>query len=348
MEKLMISSQYRARLAGGALRFLLAAQVTVGAMYGLSAQAQAPEIPANIEQIPGVSQRHVPSQAATAMTVVPEDFASAKLTPGYLLELEVFNVPEMTRIIRVDQKGDLTIPPLPVPVHVNGETISEAQNTIQSALVSNEILQRPQVTLNVLQYASSNITVLGEVQLPGRLQILASRNLADVLALAGGELVSAGDEIEIRHGANDGGDVLRVHYAQGSSPDPLRSFIINPGDTVFVRRAGIVYVMGAVNRPGGYLMVNGGSLNVLQAVALAYGTTTIASVGSIRVIRPIENGKYTEIEVPYKDVAKGKSPPMQLQAQDILYIPTSGLKNILINGSGLLGSTASAAIYRVP
>ena len=95
-------------------------------------------------------------------------------------------------------------------------------------------------------------------------------------------------------------------------------------------------------------MVNGGSLNILQAVALASGTTNIAADGQIRIIRPTERGQFTEVNVPYKQIARGHAPPFPLQPEDIVYVPTSTLKNVLINGSGIVGTTASAAIYRVP
>jgi polysaccharide export outer membrane protein len=279
--------------------------------------------------------------------MAPDDFATARLQPGYLLHLEIFNAPEMSSELRLDEQGNLNVPLLG-PVKVGGQSVAEAETTIAKALVSGQILLNPQVTLNVLQYTSGSITVLGEVMTPGRLPILAPKNLADVLALAGGELISAGNEIEIRHGSSTAGNVERISYAQGSSPDPLRAYIVSPGDTVFVHRAGVIYVLGAVNRPGGYYMVNGGTLNILQAVSLAYGTTNIASVGSMRIIRPAANGTFTEMEVPFKKVTKGEAQPVSLQAQDILYVSTSTFKNVFINGSSIIGTTASAAIYRVP
>ena len=308
--------------------------------------AQSPAVPASIDQSANPSGRR-PLNTLPALTMVPDDFASARLTPGYLLHLDIFNAPEMSAELRVDEGGNLNVPLLG-PVHVGGLSVAQAETTIANALVAGQILINPQVTLNVLQYTSGSITVLGEVQTPGRLPILAAKNLADVLALAGGELISAGNQIEIRHDTSPSGEVERVRYAQGSSPDPLRAHLVYPGDTVFVRRAGIVYILGAVNRPGGYFMVDGGSLNVLQAISLAYGTTNIASLGSFRLIRPSADGQFTETTVPFNKVTKGQAPPMSLQPQDILYVPTNSFKDIFINGSAIIGTTASAAIYRVP
>jgi polysaccharide export outer membrane protein len=329
----------------------ISAQLAWFALLGFGALlprlgAQSPNVPASIDQSvsPGVRP---PVTTAPAITSVPEDFPTARLVPGYLLQLEIFNAPEMDAELRVDEQGNLNVPLLG-PVHVAGQSVAQAETTISKALVAGDILINPQVTLNVLQYTSGGVTVLGEVLTPGRLPILAPKNLADVLALAGGELISAGNQIEVRHGSSDSGDVERVHYAQGSSPDALRTHLVYPGDTVFVRRAGIIYVLGAVNRPGGYFMINGGSLNVLQAVSLAYGTTNVASLETVRLLRQTDDGKFSEIAVPFSKVTKGKAPPMSLQPEDILYVPTSGWKNILINGSAIIGTTASAAIYRVP
>jgi polysaccharide export outer membrane protein len=119
--------------------------------------------------------------------------------------------------------------------------------------------------------------------------------------------------------------------------------MVMPGDTLTVRRAGVVYVLGAVNRPGGYLMQENGDLNVTQAIALAWGTGLQASVGTIRLIRKVPDGKVLEIDIPLGEIQKGKQAPPRLQAEDVLYVPVSKFKMVL--SSALLTSAATAAIY---
>src|SRR5579871_531813 len=280
-------------------------------------------------------------QRLTSLTVVPEDFASLKLAPGFLLGMQVYDVPELSADLRVDSNGDITVPMVGL-LHVAGKTITEVQSEIALRLRTGKIINDPRVNLNIEQYAGQNISVLGEVHNPGHLELLAPRNLGDVLALVGGETQYAGNVIEIRRQVNGAPTQLQVHYNQSKDDDSLKNVMINPGDIITVRRAGIVYVLGGVNRPGGYVMQEGGTLNLEQAIALAYGTSMQAATGSIRVARKKPDGSIEEIPVAYKDITRGKVPPTVLQAEDVVYVPISKVKTALT--SSLLTSTAGAAL----
>lgn len=314
--------------------------------FGLppSARAQSfPAVPANLDSVPTSSRRASLGQSQ-ALQVVPEDFSRAPVEPGYLMEMIILGAPEMSATLRVDGSGDVNVP-LVGPVHVAGKTPTEAQAEIAQAFTRAQVLNNPQVTLNITQYAANSVSVLGEVQSPGRFQVLGPRTLEEVVALAGGETNFAGNTIEVDR---KGSPPVLVHYAQGESPANLRGFNVQNGDSIFVRRAGVIYVLGAVNRPGGYIMVNRGELNVLQAIALASGTTLVAKDGSVYVVRTASDGSTRPIPVNFKKMSHGKEPPFPLQVNDILYVPSSLLKTILINGSGLISSAATAAIYRAP
>ncbi len=280
-------------------------------------------------------------QRTTSLSVVPEDFASLKLAPGFLLGMQVYDVPELTTDLRVDSNGDITVPMVGL-LHVGGKTITEVQSEIALHLRTGKIINDPRVNINIEQYAGQNISVLGEVHNPGHLELLAPRNLGDVLALVGGETQYAGNEIEIRRQVNGSPTQTHIHYDQSKNDDSVKNFIVNPGDIITVRRAGIVYVIGGVNRPGGYVMQEGGALNLSQAIALAYGTSMQAAVGSIRLLRKNPDGSVQEIPVPYKDITRGKVPPNVLQAEDVVYVPISKVKTVL--SSSLLTSTVSAAL----
>jgi polysaccharide export outer membrane protein len=287
------------------------------------------------------------SVGRSGMTVAPEDFEKLKLAPGYLLQMDVYDTPEMSREMRLDEQGNVTVPLLG-SVHLSGKTLSEAETMLAKELVQQKILIGPQVTLNVIEFTGKNISVLGEVHSPGRVQLLGPKPLGDVLALAAGETDAAGNDIEIQHHTEDGGTSTRhVDYFRGKEAKVLQTTMIEPGDTVIVQKSGIVYVLGAVNRPGGYLMVDGGSLNVTQAVSLAGGTTLQAGTRWATVVRPQGKG-YTQIRVALGKMQKGNAEQVVLQRDDVLYVPLSGWKVAVSNGSSVLSAATSASIYRAP
>lgn len=309
------------------------------------AQDSFPKVPGSLDEVEKASQRRrLPTTQSQTVTAAPEDLTEAKLAPGYLLEMEVYDTPEMSTSLRVDQDGNVSVP-LVGSVHVAGDTVLQAQNAIAQALVNGEILKSPQVTLNISQYSSNNATVLGEVMAPGRVQLLAPRTLGDVLALAGGETTAAGTDIDIQH--KDAGSVAtttRIKYSPTLNVGILQQTTIYPGDTVIVQRAGAIYILGAVTKPGAYLMVNGGGLNLLEAISLAEGTILRASVSYAEIMRP--NGDtYTRFKVPLSKMQKGKVDPTRLQVNDIVYIPVSGTKSVFIDGANILGAAVNATAY---
>jgi len=278
------------------------------------------------------------------LTAVPPDFAELRLAPGFLLSLNVLDDPDFAGVFRVDQKGDLTIPILGA-IHVLGETTTEARDQIQKRLLDEQILKAPQVNLTVVEYAATEVTILGEVNQPGRFPLLADRSLTDVLGLAGGLTPAAGNEIQITRAGKDAPAPESIHFSKAISAKVVQDTIIHPGDTVQVKRAGIVYVLGGVYRPGGYVMQEDGTLSVLQAISVANGTTLPASVGTIYLLRRNPDGTEAKIELPLVKMQRGKTADMQLQATDVLYVPLSKVKATLLNTQGILASLGSASIY---
>jgi polysaccharide export outer membrane protein len=282
-----------------------------------------------------------------SLTAIPDDFSDLVLAPGFLLDLQVYDEPQLSTRARVDKEGDVSLP-LIGSVHVAGKTVSAAEKTIQDKFLQEQILKNPQVTLNVEQYAAANITVLGEVQSPGRIQLLAPHSLLDIIGMAGGETNLAGDTIQVKSPTKEGTSDHIYHYSRSSNGDSIRDVMIQPGDTIRVDRAGIVYVLGAVNRPGGYIMQEDGKLNVAQALALALGTSLQAKIGSVRVVRHASDGQLQDIPVPYKQIMEGKVKPLTLQAEDIVYVPVSKLKTVFTTSATLVGQAGAAAIIAAP
>ena len=122
---------------------------------------------------------------------------------------------------------------------------------------------------------------------------------------------------------------------------------IRPGDTINVSHAGIVYVVGDVAKPGGFLIENNDRLTVLQAIALAQGTNKTAGLNQTRLIRKTDNGRQ-EIPVPLKKILSNKASDELLADGDILFIPVSGTKSALVGIESALPQVAGAAIYRFP
>ncbi|HEY2472379.1 MAG TPA: polysaccharide biosynthesis/export family protein [Terracidiphilus sp.] len=274
---------------------------------------------------------------------VPEDFASMKLAPGFLLNVVVYDEPDFSGPTRVDNEGNIHIAFLK-PVHVTGGTVAEAKQALEKAFVDQGILKHPQVNIDVQQFASTTATVMGEVQTPGKVELLKPHTLLEVIGMTGGETTAAGNVIELKRADGDP-PTKAYHYSRGGDAAEIRDVMVHPGDTVIVKRAGVVYVLGAVNRPGGYTMQEQGELNVAQAISLAQGLSLQAKVNGLRVVQKKSDGSMVETPISYKKIMDGKEPPMLLAAGDIVYVPVSKMKTVLSSTTGLIGQTTAAAIY---
>ncbi len=276
-------------------------------------------------------------------TVIPKDFSELRIEAGDLLSVNVYDAPELSSSYRVDAAGDLTIP-LCGKVNVQGLNLPDAAKRLEVALKDGQILNQPQVNIDVMQYAGQYVTVIGEVNSPGRVPLIAPTKLGEVLAEAGGVTPLAGTHIKIRYGADDAAPEEDVPYARSQGTQATAAILVRPGDSVIVPRAGIVYVLGAVNKPGGYIMQEDGKLNVAEALALAGGTVQQANTGGLRVIRRNPDGTVLDFPLSYNGIAKGTQTPLQLQAQDIVYVPMSKVKAALSSTMGIIQAAATATI----
>ena len=284
--------------------------------------------------------------AQSPLMTVPEDFAGLKLAPGFLLSIQVYDEPDLSAHVRVDNEGNIYLPFLKT-LHVGGDTVAQAQLRIEDKFRSEGILKNPQITIDVEQFATTSVMVMGEVANPGKVELLAPHNLLDVIGMTGGETTLAGNEIEVKRPNEDGDGTTSktYHYSRGDDGGAIRGVMVRPGDTVIVKRAGIVYVLGAVNRPGGYAMQESGELNVAQAISLAQGLVLQAKVNGLRVVQHDANGNPIEVPVSYNKIMAGKEKPLQLAAGDIVYVPISKTKTVLSSTTTLIGQTAAASIY---
>jgi polysaccharide export outer membrane protein len=250
---------------------------------------------------------------------------SLLIGPGDEVEVEVFDTPDLDQNSRVTDSGEFSLM-LGGKVRLASLTPSEAARTIEEALIKAHVMYYPRVLVTVTQYATQSVTVFGQVNKPGTYSIDTPRSVVDVLGLAGGLTDLADRHVTIeRHTSHR----QIPYYVSNRASDFLdQTVLVNPGDKILVPKAGIVYVLGDVTRPGGYPMTNNdGTLSVLQVVAAAGGTATSAAPSSSKLIRRTAVGGYQSDPLPLSAMQKGKKPDMQLQAGDIVYVPFSYLRN---------------------
>ena len=247
------------------------------------------------------------------------DTSQVRLGGGDLIELSVYNVPELTTKARVGNSGDVYLPLIDY-VHVGDLTVEEAQALIEKRLADGGFVRNPHVTIFVDEASSQGVTVLGDVTKPGIYPNVGDRKLYDILSEAGGFTPTAGRKISIIR--RNQPEPIHLNLPRNLADDLSGNVEILPGDTITVPRAPIIYVVGDVGRPSG-LLVDNGSLTVLQALALAGGANKTAKLGGVRIIRKGPNGM-TETQVHLKKMLEAKAPDVPLQADDILFIPVSG------------------------
>jgi polysaccharide biosynthesis/export protein len=274
---------------------------------------------------------------------LPAQNESLLIERGDLLHLLVYDTPEMEQHARVTDSGTIPFSFLGT-VRVSGLTPAQAAEQIEHRLVAAGVMLHPEVSVRVEAYATQNASVMGQVQKPGSYEIDTGRKVVEVLAMAGGLTDVADRHITIqRFGAAQ--QKVEYYYSNSAltalSEDPM----VYPGDTVIVPRAAVVYVLGDVSKPGGYpISTNNSTMTVLQAIALAGYANHTAALGKSRLVRATSNG-VVEIDLEVNAMEKGKKPDVALFADDVVYVPFSFMRNVGINGQGILASVASAAIY---
>jgi polysaccharide export outer membrane protein len=285
------------------------------------------------------------SMPAASVPLSPPAVHALQISAGDLLDLNVFDTPELSTKLRVDEQGKVTLP-VAGALPVLGLTAEQAGQAIETRFRDTDVLKDPHVTVTVLEFSTQGVTVLGEVKNPGVYPLLGAHGLLDLISAAGGETTSAGKDVTVTHRDDpDHPVIVKIESKPGSTA--AFNVDVRPGDTVMVSHAGIVYVLGDVGKPGGFLIENNDRLTVLQAIALAQGTSRTASLNHAKLIRKTVAGR-EELPVPLKKLLANKDPDLMLADGDILFVPGSGPKNALRDVESILPSAAGAAIYRAP
>jgi polysaccharide biosynthesis/export protein len=274
---------------------------------------------------------------------------SLPISFGDLIQVSVFDSPDLSGPLRVDSRGNVELP-LGGSIKVSGLTAAEAGNAIAARLKEAGILLEPHVTVSILEYQSQGVTITGEVRSPGVYPLLGNRTVLDMIAMAGGLNENAGKVVSVFH-RGDPANVRQVPLnVSVQTPESIgaSNFKLLPGDTISVSRSGVVYVIGDVGRPGGFLVEHNDRLSVLQALALAQGANQTASLNDVRLMRKDSAGQHIMIEFSLKKILNGKASDPLLTDGDVLYVPLSNRKLYTLKGiEAAIGAASGIAIYRV-
>jgi len=316
--------------------FLLCGEVLIGGLCSLHLTAQTPvgasATQDSTQQGAAAAVQDSEPVKSSGVTALPN--SNIKLGIGDLVEVSVYGVPDLTTKARISGSGDLYLPLIDY-VHVADLTTDEAQELIQKRLADGGFVRDPHVSIFVDESASQSITILGEVARPGAYPAIGERRLYDMISVAGGLTDKAGRAVTIEHRGDPEHKVILKVSSNLADDSSASNVEIQPGDMIIVSRAGIIYVVGDVGHPSGFL-IEDNTLTVLKALALAGGNTKTSALNKTRILRETPNG-VEEIPVPLKKILYAKAPDVPLVKGDVLFVPGSP-------GKAVAYQTAQAAM----
>ena len=277
-----------------------------------------------------------------------------RIGPNDLMAVSVYDVPELTRTVRVGADGLMRLPMLKQRIKAEGLMPSELEAAIATALSGEGLIVDPFVTVNIAEYNSRPISVAGAVKLPITFQASGPVTLLEAITRAGGLAPEAGAEILVSR-AQTGQDGTVTPLVQRilvkglfDAADPALNISLVGGEQIRVPEAGRVYVIGNVKKPGAFAVQDGVESTVLKMLALSEGLMPFASKDAY-IYRREASGAKNQIQVPLNKIMERKSPDAALLANDILYVPDNktrrmtlgALEKVLAFGAG----AGSALIY---
>ncbi len=334
---------------------LLAALLCGGAAAGQSAvQSTAPAQKTALDTTEDYNQRLAQMRRMLAAAGENGPAGEYRIGPEDLLEITIFEAPELNRALRVAAGGEISLPLLGA-VRAAGLTPRELESVL-AELLRRTYMKDPHVGVFVKELQSRPVSVFGAVFKPGVFQVRGAKTVVEMLSMAEGLAADAGDTVIVMRGAgypgNGGsasssakeaieekpgvaGETLEINLKSLlESGDARFNAAVYPGDIVKVTRAGIVYVVGEVKRPGGFSLKSNENITVLQALALAEGLTRTSAKSQARIIRTDEiSGKRLELPIDLSRVLAGKAEDPRLRPRDIVFVPNSAARSALQRGS---------------
>jgi len=283
-----------------------------------------------------------PTAAADDYRVGPED----------VLAISVTDAPEFSGRFRVNQSGYLVMTSLPNPVKAEGLTPMELSTELRKALEDAKLYRDPTVNVFVEEYHSRSVTIVGAVTKPGVYPLRKRTTVIQAISEAG-LMPTTGNRVTLI--AANGGSSSELKASETtqtfelgklmSGKDSSVSVEVHDGDVINVATADIVYVVGAVTKPGGFVQQDrSAGVTALQAIALAEGMTSVAAAHNGMIIRRNADGSAREnIPIDLGKIMSGKQGDTPLEPNDILFVPLSGTKQTL----HVMGQVGMAAVNGV-
>jgi polysaccharide export outer membrane protein len=260
--------------------------------------------------------------------------------------------------VRIDNDGQVTLPFVGRTV-LAGLTVTEAERQLTDQL--SKFIQHPQIQLNVVESHSQPASVFGAVRNPGSYQLEGRKTLAEVLSMAGGLRQDAGKTLKLTRQTTRGpiplptsalqtkGDVTVAEINVEELVRGKAAFVdieVQPHDVISVSQADLVYVVGKVRKPGGFIMTGGGDFTVLQALSMAEGLDKTAAGKKAVILRKDGSSGRIEVPVDIDRIMSGQAPDAPLRAEDVLFVPNNNAKSAGMKTLDILVQTATGmAIY---
>jgi len=284
------------------------------------------------------------------------------LGPGDEIVILAIDADEIAnKPIRIATGGDINLP-IVGSLHAAGMTVEQLEVELRKRL--KRYIRDPQVAINVTQFRSQPVSVIGYVSTPGVIQLEGRKTLIEVLSMVGGVKPDAGYRVKITRksewgpiplpsATTDAGgnySVAEVNILSiMNASNPEENILIRPYDVISVARAEVVYVIGDVRKPGGFVLNNKETISVLQALALAEGLGPTAAPQSSQILRPVPGANRIEIPVNLKELLRGKIKDMTLKPDDILFVPNSLAKSTFRKAmDAAISASTGMLIYGIP
>jgi len=296
----------------------------------------------------------------TAPSAATASSTSYVLGPEDLITVRVFAADDIPdKPAQIDNNGSVTLPMIGL-VHAAGLTVEQFQANLVTAY--KKYFKDPQVTVQVNEFHSQPVSVAGNVNTPGVVQLRGNRNLMEVISMAGGLRPEAGDQALITRNLSEGTipvsgaftdptgkySVAHINIREVmSGKDPVGNIVMKPHDVVTIPRARMIYVLGNVTKPGGFVLTDNESMSISKAIALAGGWDKTASLSGARVLRASGGAEREQIPLNVKKILENKAPDVEMRPDDILYIPNSNSKTFGAMGlASAIGVGTGIAIWR--
>lgn len=263
-----------------------------------------------------------------------------RLAHSDVLAVHLYGMPDYAPVVRVGLDGTIQLPLVGI-IQVDGLTVGEAERLIAKRLEDAGMYRNPQVTITITESPNQVVTLSGEMH--GVLPIAGSKRLYDVLSAGGGLPATASHVITInRPGVSE---PIVVDLGNNPAASAKANVPVFPGDTIVVSNAGFIYILGAFKNQTAVPIKQDTPLTLMQATAIGGGPGYEAKLDDLRIIRT-EGDQRKVVRVNIKKVMDGTEPDPILQSDDIVFLPTSAMKNAIKSGGvGTMLGLASILVF---